>query len=200
MVDLSRLSFEEATHSYRWDGAPVRSVTQVIGEFMPPVPQSLKGIYDAAGDFGQALHKTVELRDTGKLATFSPELTPWLESWDKFRKAFPNLKDLPVPKIEFRVYSPTYNVAGTIDRILLDIVKQRLVVVDMKTGHHSKSWEVQVAAYAQILKEVLGLDYTPETLTVRLLEDRFELAPKTIQEIEAIRFWSMLNLYEWRKL
>ena len=141
---MPELHFDEATHTYTWDGRVVPSVTQCISEFIP-FPWDSEAVRRAAA-FGSVLHKTTELKDKGTLDQYDKALDPWLNSWDqyladldrsKFAWAYVDIKsgaympswDIQLPAywklnekpegdvIEGRYYSEKYGYAGTIDRI-----------------------------------------------------------------------------------
>jgi hypothetical protein len=77
------LSFSEAGHEYKWNGVIVPSVTQIISTFLPVFDSEL---VRRAGEFGNVLHKTLELLDKNDLDSYDPTLEPYIEAWLKFKE------------------------------------------------------------------------------------------------------------------
>mgnify|MGYP000879340087 FL=1 len=159
------LTFSEADHVYRLDGAIVPSVTQV---------PSLAGLVDlsqidparlaAASRRGTAVHLATEYDDTGDLdeASVTDEVRPYLMAWRRFRADSGIVLEL----IEERVAHVGHRFAGTIDRV--GRIKGRREIVDLKSGTTQPTHGLQLAAYDLALPE----DDEPRgRLTVQLRRD-----------------------------
>lgn len=108
------LEFEEASHTYRWNGAVKPSVTGIIaplvGDFLRfCTPEQL----EHARREGTAIHKMVELCCAGTLDEEAlPEwLKPFLSAWRKFVAE----TGFELWASETRVYHRTFGYAGTLD-------------------------------------------------------------------------------------
>ena len=166
------LTFDPAKHEYRWNGAVVPSVTQILTpltdlSFVDP------DVLRRASAFGTAVHYACELHDTGRLdeEALDPELAPYLAGWRKFCSEHACTWDL----IEQRVYHPTLRYAGTLDR--RGNVDGYPSMVDIKSGTSLyPSVGPQLAAYTHASSP------TPAAYrryAVRLYPDGYELKQYT---------------------
>lgn len=141
------LSFDEPTHTYRFNGLIIPSVTQVLSMIggYEGIP---KAILDRAADRGTAIHHATELADFGTLdwTTVHEEVEPYLLGWQQFLAD----KNPELLQIETRVYHPTYRFAGTIDReLILDGARG---VLDLKSSiMMMPSVGPQLAAYKEAM-------------------------------------------------
>lgn len=109
------LTFDEATHAYRFLGEPVPGVTSILQPL-----QSFDGIpasvLAAKADLGRRVHLTTQLDDEDDLDESSVEddVAPYLAGWRLFRRETGCVIEL----IEKRVYEPFLSYAGTLDRVL----------------------------------------------------------------------------------
>lgn len=145
MSQIKGLAFDEATHTYTYNGAVVPSVTQILAPMsnLDAVPSITLA---AASAFGVASHLACELDDLGELdeTTLDPELVPILEAWRKFSQDH----NVVWSGIEERVYHPTLRYAGTLDRY--GLVDGEDAVVDIKTtAELYPAMGLQLAAYSQ---------------------------------------------------
>lgn len=138
------LTFDEATHGYKWKGTPVPSVTQVIRSALG---DQFAGVsHDAFARkrmLGQAAHRACELDSLGMLdeATVHPEVWPYLLAWRRF--IFES--GFKVVASEELFYEEVYGYAGRRDcRGYLDGAQ---AVVDFKTGAPGMVG-IQTAGYA----------------------------------------------------
>jgi hypothetical protein len=106
------LAFDEATHTYTWNGVVVPSVTQVLK------PLTDYGMITAdkleiARQKGVAVHKMVELHAKGDLdeETLPEWMHPVLAQWEKFVVD----TGFEIINSETQVYNPSYGYAGTFD-------------------------------------------------------------------------------------
>jgi hypothetical protein len=142
------LTFESATHTYRWNGVIVPSVTQclktagVIDYSM--IPQD---ILQRAAIRGTAVHRACELFDLDTLdeSTLDAEIGAYLEGY----KAFLRDTGFQPARVERRIYHPEHQYAGTLDRT--GSINGQFAVVDIKTGIMLDGHRAQLAAYTMAL-------------------------------------------------
>ena len=136
-------SFEEASHTYRIDGEPVPSVTQVLGDLLPGYQAS-----EWHMQRGTAMHACAAMIAQGVQFAHDPQLDGRVAALRAFFRDIP----LKVQAVEQRLYSQAYRYAGTCD--LVGELAGKRVVLDWKsTLTPAAKW--QVAAYGQ----VLGINY-----------------------------------------
>lgn len=104
------LTFDEASHRYFYDGAPVPNVTRVLAPFSDwsmVDPQVLEN----ARQEGKAIHSMVELHANNDLASVPDWLSGHLKAWEKF------VADVGFEVIwsEQQVYHQRLGYAGTLD-------------------------------------------------------------------------------------
>lgn len=141
------LVFDEASHTYHWNGIRVPSVTQILGAMT-----DLSGIPGArlefARDRGHAVHYACELFDQDDLdwSTLDPRLVPYVEGWADFRA-----KTGFIPTgIEEKVFHPGLRYAGTLDR--RGVIDGQPSVLDIKAvAKMYPTTGMQTAAYAEAL-------------------------------------------------
>jgi len=159
------LTFDENSHQYAVDGNPIPSVTQVINEWNKVkisrswwYVSSFTGaaipgdIFDAAGDWGKAVHRMIEfwLNDDLDEESLNPALTDTLNQ-------FQNWMDEYRPEVvshEKRLFSKKYWYAGTYDLAchLKEKNAGRVAIIDFKTGAYDMAGP-QLSGYAQLYKE-----------------------------------------------
>ena len=133
------LTFDEATHVYRYNGAVVPSVTQIIDRIFPWNPPP--GIdVDYVRSRGRAIHHACRLYDEGRLdeSSVDSSITPRLDAWKRFRHQMQR----PVIDCETARYSPLYRFAGTRDRmfsggLLCDIKSSRTKTAPLQLGGYA---------------------------------------------------------------
>lgn len=140
------IDFDEATHTYWYDGIEVPSVSKVLreaglqGDISFLDPKYLKR--------GTAVHGYAEDIDKGCLNydAIIPEYMPFVAAYEWFKDEHSVLWE----GVEEKRFSKKYLFAGTIDRFgYLDKVS---AVVDLKTGFYAKWHQVQTAAYRLLLE------------------------------------------------
>lgn len=166
------LTFDPIKHEYRWNGAVVPSVTQVLQPLMS-MEFVDADVLRRAQDFGTAVHLACELHDKGTLdeSALDPHLLPYLRGWRNFTREHHVVWDL----IEERVFHPTLRYAGTLDR--RGNVDGYPSMVDIKSGTSLyPSVGPQLAAYTHASSP------TPAAYrryAVRLYPDGYELKQYT---------------------
>jgi hypothetical protein len=186
------LSFDEASHTYRLGGVIVPSVTQVLKVLDDTFDRVPFDVLEAAREFGQHVHKTVELDSLGQLDedSLDPALAEYLAGWRKF------LADRTATVIasEVRVASRRLRYAGTLDAIVeMNGLK---VLVDIKSGEVPKTVGPQTAAYEFAARES-GLPDQLGRMCVQLMPNDFK-ATAMRDRGDWNAFVSALNVYRWR--
>ena len=189
------LEFDEAAHVYRLERRQVPSVTQVL-----QLIDSFEGVpldvLERAREFGQHVHRAVELDSKGELDedSLDPALAEYLAGWRKFvgdRKA-------TVLASEVRVASRRLSFAGTLDSLVE--IDGRTIVVDVKSGAiPTRTVGPQTAAYEFALRECWP-DLFPRALPracVRLMPNDYQFVPLRDGRDWNV-FLSALNIHKWR--
>lgn len=141
------LTFDQASHTYFWNGKPVPGVTSILQALhsFDGVPA---GVLEAAQDRGTAVHLCCEYLDKGILdeESIDPAITGYVDAWRLFTAEM-----RPVwSHIEAQVYHQVMRYAGTVDRV--GQLQGREFVLDIKTSIASHPvWGLQTAAYGHAL-------------------------------------------------
>jgi hypothetical protein len=183
------LNFDPATHTYTLNGDALPSVTTILQaggliDFTGINPDVLQ----RAADFGKCVHQATALDDMGDLdeQSLDPAIKPYLEAWRSFRGVDDPIK---FDCIEQALFHPTYQFAGTPDRISGD------VIIDIKTGSIVPPWTgLQLAAYA-----ILADLPTARRIAVQLKADGTYQIHKYKDRKDRGTFLSCLNVYQWRQ-
>ena len=183
---MTGLTFEEETHTYRWNGEIVPSVNQILeAEGIRP-PYSGDRWY---GERGTYVHQATALYDRGELdeESLDPQLKGYVEAWKKFREE----EGFTPRHIEEAFCHEGLGFAGTIDRTGV-IRRERPIIIDIKTGAFARWMSIQLNAY-QILIEGHG-----SLLAVRLNRDGTYQMKYYEDEEDTKIFLAALNLYKWK--
>jgi hypothetical protein len=200
------IRFDEENHRYTYNGKPVVSVTQVMSrvgvretEEAPfrPVNGFMGGtnnlVLQTASQFGKALHLIAEWVMTGKTFEFDPQMEPWVASLLKFKGDFGN--DLEIIATEKLAYSKIYGYAGTMD--LYGLYKGSPIIIDWKSSTTvSKTWNLQTAAYEQLIKEETGIKKNFHRWAVQVKENGYYIEKRLTEKQDFNRFLSLLNVYK----
>lgn len=137
------LTFDEPSHTYRYGGEIVPSVTQIlesegISDFSRVPSEALR----IAQERGTAVHKATQYLDEGRLDwnTVHESLLGYLEAWERYKTEC----KVELLEIETAVYS-TLGYAGTLDRIIY--AGGRNGLIDIKSGSPTAAAAIQTAAY-----------------------------------------------------
>jgi hypothetical protein len=148
---VSALTCRDDIHEYRLEGHVVPSVTQILEPLSAHQYRYVAGqVMDDAAALGKAVHRMIELdlRDDLDTDTLPSALRMYFEAWRNFRE----LSGLHSMRSEYRVYSPSYNFAGTLD--LAGELNGRAAIIDTKrTAAVPRTAGPQTAAYRQALHE-----------------------------------------------
>lgn len=202
MLDLptpAGLTFDEAAHVYRLDGVTVPSVTQALQliDSFAGVPLD---VLERAREFGQHVHRTVELDARGELdeESLDPALAEYLAGWRLFLRE----RKARVLASELRVCSRKLRYAGTLDALVE--IAGRLTLVDVKSGAVPiLTVGPQTAAYLYALRECwpsLSRSALPPSLPracVQLKPNSYQLVPMRDPRDWNV-FLSALNIHQWR--
>jgi len=189
-----QFTFNEEKHMYHYKGERYISATQFLEKFHKPFDQNYwskrkadergveqqvvldewQELNDYANIVGSATHEWIE-NYFNRVYQELPTNLDIIDRINKFNKIYPtHLSKLEPIKMETRVFSKKYPIAGTIDSLFL--YKGKIVIVDYKTNkkfttdednrwnmllppfddhyeNHHNEYSIQVSLYAYILKE-----------------------------------------------
>lgn len=136
------LTFDPATHEYRWNGQRVPSVTQAMGLLYHEVYRFAQASGVARGS---DVHERIHDYETGRLRQIEVDYLGYLEAWRGFKAQF----NLGLPTLSEQIlYSKRWGFAGKPDNVFGDLL------VDVKTSASpSPLTAIQTAAYAQLVAE-----------------------------------------------
>ncbi len=194
------LTFDAPTHTYRWNGAVVPSVTQCLDRL-----HSFAGVpfevLEAAKERGTFVHDMTVAYDHGDLdeARMPMEFVGYLTAWKKFLAAYePNWQ-----RVERMGYSKLHRFAGTEDRrgTFGRVYPGATFGLDVKTSAQAhRVWGLQLAAYRQIVVEEDGLAHCLDRrATVQLHPDGRYTFLEWNDPNDWPVFQSLLNLIAWSK-
>lgn len=190
------LLIDEATHTYTVDGVVKPSVTQILsGVGVKDDRGRWNSISGAewckdddgiARDFGKAVHAVAHYRVLGVDCDFDPAMGKWIKGLDMFFEENNQLKPARMAGkllAETSMYSTRYDYCGTPDYPVVNYYG-KIVIIDWKTSTtFQKHWRIQLAAYANLVKEHMALPYLPATITVRIMEEDYDEDPRTSAEV-----------------
>lgn len=190
---MTVLTFEEATHTYRFGGQVVPGVTGILKPLTDydSVPAN---VLHAASEFGKAVHMACELDDLGELneSALDPALAPYLAGWRKFSADHQVQWQL----IEKPVFHSLLRYAGTPDRI--GLVNGIGTVVDIKsTAQLYPSVGPQLAAYQKASDTEPNKPKAVQRMAVRLKDDGTYEAKTYTDPTDWPVFASLLTLRNW---
>jgi len=186
------LSFDEASHTYRFKGRDVPSVTQVLEDNRLRADLSAipAGVLERARQRGLAVHLATHFDDEGTLdeRTVDPVIWPYVQAWRAFKIA----RHVEIVEMERRMVHSTLGYAGTLDRVLRADVGRRkaLVLADIKTGDQS-GVGFQLAAYQELYRNACGESVVMQRWSIVLHPER--RIPYTVHEFSDIRDWRIFR-------
>lgn len=181
------LTFETATHEYRWDGRVVPSVTEIIGD-SGCIPRFAGGEWYRQR--GTAFHLAAALHDQGVLdeETVDPEIAAHLDGYRAFLDAVG--EDLVIGEIEQPRFSEIHGYAGTPDRVIR--WRGKLGVLDLKTGGKAAWHQLQTAGYCGLVEGATA------RLVVNVQEDGCWALTTHTDRHDWTAFTSATALWLWR--
>ena len=142
-----QIEFTEEGHTYTYEGKQVPCVSDILEYFGITNFDSVRSsILQASMDFGNVVHKTLELYDKNDLLSCDLEIEAYLDGWKKFRKECLD-ENRPFEVIEQSLYSKVWGYAGTPDRVY------NASLFDIKTGSINVSHPLQTAFYQILVEE-----------------------------------------------
>lgn len=208
-----KLTFTPETHTYRYDGSVVPSVTQVLntigtrplvaGEYGHWTPLSgfdfstnWKG--STAAKFGTAMHSVIGYRLQDIDEEHDDALNPWLKQWEEYMHH--NI-GMSLVCAERPMYCK-YGYAMTPDALFTigdARTEKEWLLHDWKTGEATTTlyWELQMAAYAQGIRENMGLSIWPTARVVQITDHNYavHVIPPRVLESRFNTFLSAVNIY-----
>lgn len=148
---IDGLTYRDDIHEYRYRGAVVSSVTQVLAPLSAAEYRGVDAsVLDRAAMLGKAVHKLIELdlRNDLDVESLSDELRPYFTAW----RSFLDTSGFVCALSEQCIYSKHYNYAGTLD--LFGTLNSEAVLIDAKrTAAVPRTAGPQTAAYECALRE-----------------------------------------------
>lgn len=193
------LTFDEPSHTYRYQGKEVPSVTQLLDTALYNFAMVPEDLLQAAADRGTAVHLATELYDQDDLdeSSLQPEWVPYLDAWKKFRAE----SGFEIDFIERKVFHPTLHYAGTIDRGGR-MNKQRWLLDLKTTSTVSHAAGVQLAAYEKAAREndeiYKGTRKIHRGVVQLKNNGTYRLVPFK-EESDWNTFVALLNIHNWKK-
>lgn len=194
MSEYYTITFEEAGHIYRVNGAVVPSVTQVMQA--AGMMDWTKNIHEYFAERGTRVHQACHIFDTAGLDMDSVDdrIKPYVNAYIQFR-ADTKAKVVASEKV---MYSPKLNVCGTLDKLLAWDGKLRLI--DLKCSQLPVTAEVQLAAYENIYKEDATRPEIDEVRALVLKEDGKYSLSKPLKTKNGFRvFQAALTITKWKE-
>jgi len=190
------LTFNESKHEYKYNGLIIPSVTQILrGSGLVNLDWIPKELLEEKADLGTKIHKTTELydQDTLDYEKLHSLLKNYLNGWIKFRETF----QFEPLEIEPEYYHKIYRYAGRIDRV--GIVKKEITIVDIKSGTHQKTHEIQTAGYQLLYNSNKPKkEQSTKRLLVYLKENDFKVEENKNKTDESV-FLSALTIYNYKR-
>jgi hypothetical protein len=195
---VEALAFEAASHTYRFGGRVVPSVTQLL-QHLHSFDFVDSAVLEAAQDRGSFVHEMCEAYDLGDLdeARLPDEYRGYLEGWKRFLATY----EPDWTGIEERGFSRIHGFAGTLDRRgTFGRVLPGKAIADIKTAKQSHPvWGMQLAAYRQIVVE-RDLSWSlARRFTVQLQPTGVFNVIEWNNPIDWPAFQSLLTLLAWSK-
>lgn len=186
------LTLDVATHTYRWSGRVVPSVSELISPLYAGAFDSIKAdVLERKRTLGTALHMATELldREMLDLATVDPAVAPYLAAYEKFV-----LERRPKwSLIEKMDCNPALGYAGTIDRAGTFDGCPEPAVVDYKTvAVLHPAVGVQLAGYARLIAKGI------RRFALQLLPSGDYRLVEFDKPDDDACFMACLGLYHWR--
>jgi len=197
------LTFDEASHTYRWKGSVVPGVTSLLGSlqsFANISPDGMEAAQERGTDTHNACHfYDEEDIDEAKLLAAQPDVWARLQGWKRFLlDCRPNWSLIEEP-----LYHEGLRYACRPDRIgeltLNSIVVPNCVVEIKTSASKHPVWGVQTMAQAK----AFGLPYEARRFTVQLLIGADGLGTYKLEEWKDPTDWpvfvSLVTLNQWKR-
>ena len=144
------LTFDAETHIYRHLGVVVPSVTTILaGVRLVDFSRARASVLEEARIRGTAVHAAVQYDCEGTLDDST--LDAFVEGYVEAARSWRRCAQFDPIAVEYRVFHPGYEYAGTTD--LIGYLDGQPAVVDWKTGRATDAVaDLQLAAYAAALR------------------------------------------------
>ena len=189
------LTFEPIAHEYRFRGDLVPNVTRILAPLIDlnHIPADTLEI---ARQKGIAVHKLVELDAKGDLDENA--LPEWMRPVHERWRQFITETRFRMIESEFRVYSPTYRFAGTLD--LFGFVHDEPAFIDVKRSFAGgAAIGLQLAAYQEAYCGQEKNGKRAKRFALRLNENGpYRLEPYTNPN-DWNTFLALLTIQRWRE-
>lgn len=148
---MSKVQFDEATHTYTLDGVELPSVTHIIRYLaVDKANNADHNMALMARERGSAVHEATVMYDySGEIPDdFPAEYAPYLEAYVQFVRDYKPGWEL----IEHQMGNATLGFAGTLDRF--GVIDNEWCILDIKTSYKVDipSLSAQLAAYSVLLR------------------------------------------------
>lgn len=182
------LQFIPDTHQYLYEGREIPSVTGIL---------QAEGFIDTtwyddwSRERGKMVHRATELYDLDDLDEegLDEALVPYLEAWKRFLRE----SGFQILEMEHKVYSPSLQYAGTLDR-LGGLPEHKPAIIDVKSGAVEPWVAIQLAAYAMTYPDYYGI----ERYAIQLKSDgKYSL--KQFRDMNDFGIWrAAVSCYHWK--
>ncbi len=182
------LEFNAEKHEYLLEGKKIPSVTEIL-QALHNFQFVSKDKLETAKNNGSNIHKALEYYDKNLLSEKSiNDYQNIIKIWEDFIKHY----DAKIKHIELSLYSPR-GFAGTIDRIIE--VKNKNILVDIKTGKPNKIMPLQTMAYKLLCQDNNIKIY--KRWCVFFQEDKYIVSEHKNDFQDEQIFTSCLNIYNF---
>lgn len=184
----SAVEFDEPTHTYRFDGRVVPSVTQVL-KAAGMVDD--RWFNDEARERGRTVALAIQLHNACNLdiRKVPDGCRGYVEGWLKFLD-----ETLFIPRdVEKPFYNSTYGYAGTPDAEGHVPGATRRLIVEAKTGCDAPQYQIQTAAYD------MGYPQLHDRWCVRLKEDGTYAIREHTNPRDRDVFMAALKIVHWQR-
>jgi hypothetical protein len=213
------LQFDPATHTYTLDGQVLPSVTQVLRLLQTDYSGVPREVVEAAGRRGTKVHELLDANDTflftqaaKKVCSNAIQVGTWKDAarLKLDQRAGANLEGYVHAARKFLVdsgfsttcceqlsYHPIYLYAGRFDRA--GVVRNgNKAIVDWKTGIITPTVRLQLAAYANLLKNPLSYRRIATKLNSNGTYKVYEFpSSETVRDFQV--FLAALTCHQWKK-
>lgn len=202
---MSKVQFDEATHTYTLDGKELPSVTHIIRYLaVDKANNADPNMALIARERGSAVHEATVMYDySGEIPDdFPAEYAPYLEAYVQFVRDYKPGWEL----IEHQMGNKTLVFAGTLDRF--GLIDGEYAILDIKTSYKvdMPSLSAQLTAYRSLLyKEYLPakwdeiLEKGLNLYGLQLMRDGKYRLYKCDESVGDILFQSCLKIYRATK-
>ena len=202
---MSKVQFDEATHTYTLDGKELPSVTHIIRYLaVDKANNADPNMALIARERGSAVHEATVMYDySGEIPDdFPAEYAPYLEAYVQFVRDYKPGWEL----IEHQMGNKTLGFAGTLDRF--GVIDNEYAILDIKTSYKvdMPSLSAQLTAYRSLLYKEYSPAKWDEILEnglnlygLQLMRDGKYRLYKCDESVGDILFQSCLKIYRATK-